>query len=106
MPAQWQRVNPVGLLMLGQKGGTMLMATAAKKHITLFTRSRRAPHAGNRAVKDAFAIAAKGTLGIHDRRERNRMIGDAVRGKGPGKRIIRSKSKKYYGKILREVITR
>jgi len=80
----------------------MLMAVAAKKHVTLFSRSRRAPGAGHPQVKVAFTSAAKKTLGIADRSERNAVVSAAVTGKGPG--VIRKKSRakpgsSLYGKV-------
>jgi len=101
--AKWARVNP-GLLsaLTPIKGGTMVMATIAKKHMTIFVRSRRAPGAGHQDVKDAFAAAAHKTLGEKDRVKRNKLIADAVRGKGPGERKVKSKAKPgspLYGKV-------
>lgn len=103
MPAKWARVNPAILAAATpMPGGTMLMATAAKKHLTLFTRSRRAPGAGHADVKAAFAAAAKKTLGEPDRSKRNAIIASAVRGTGPG--VIRKRSRAkpgspLYGKV-------
>ena len=81
----------------------MLMAVAAKKHVTLFTRSRtcRKPP-GHPQVKAAFASAAKKTLGLASRTERNAIVSAAVHGVGPG--VIRKKSRakpgsKLYGKV-------
>jgi len=76
----------------------MIMAVAAKKHVTLFTRSRRAPGAGSPAVKAAFAAAAKKTLGIADRSERNAIVASAVRGTGSG--VYRKKSRAKIGSPL------
>jgi len=76
----------------------MLMAVAAKKHVTLFTRSRRAPGAGSPAVKAAFAAAAKKTLGIADRSERNAIVAAGVRGTGSG--VYRKKSRAKIGSPL------
>jgi len=104
--AKWQRINPAGLLMLGQKGGIMLMATAAKKHVTIFPRRRTAPHAGHPDVKSAFTAAAHKTVGVLDRAERNKIIADACRGKGPGVMLKKSKSKAHPGKILARIPTR
>jgi hypothetical protein len=71
MPAAWTRVSPAVLAAATPlKGGTMIMATAAKKHLTIFTRSRRAPGAGRPEVKAAFKDAAEKTLGIAKRSER------------------------------------
>ena len=103
MPAKWQRLNPIQLAIGGKgKNATMLMAVAAKMHVTLFTRSRRAPGAGHPHVKAAFASAAKKTLGIASRMERNAIVSSAVRGSGPG--VIRKKSRAkpgspLYGKV-------
>ena len=104
MPAQWQRINPVQLAIGGKgKQATMLMAVAAKKHVTLFTRSRtcRKPP-GHPQVKAAFASAARKTRGIESRTERNAIVSSAVKGSGPG--VIRKKSRakpgsKLYGKV-------
>jgi len=99
MPAKWARVNPAILMAtLPLRGGTMIMATAAKKHLTIFNRSRRAPGAGHPDVKEAFATAARKTLGEADRTKRNAVIATAVEGKGPGK--IRRKSRARAGSPL------
>jgi len=101
--ATWARVNP-GLLsaLTPMKGGTMVMATIAKKHMTIFVRSRRAPGAGHPDIKAAFTEAAHKTLGEPDRVKRNADIAKAVTGKGPGVRKVRSGAKPgspLYGKI-------
>lgn len=99
MPAKWARVNPAILMAtLPLPGGTMIMATAAKKHLTIFNRSRRAPGAGHPDVKSAFKTAAGKTLGEADRTKRNASIASAVSGKGPGK--IRRKSRARAGSPL------
>lgn len=99
MPAKWARVNPAILMAtLPLPGGTMIMATAAKKHLTIFNRSRRAPGAGHPDVKDAFTTAAHKTLGEAERGKRNVVIATAVKGKGPGK--IRRKSRARAGSPL------
>lgn len=74
------------------------MAVAAKKHVTLFSRSRRAPGAGSPQVKAAFASAAKKTLGIESRSERNAIISSAVKGTGSG--VYRRKSRAKPGSPL------
>lgn len=107
MPAKWQRLSPAQILMPGKgKNAIMIMAVAAKKHVTVFSRSRRAPGAGDPTVKAAFTAAAHKTLGIDSRAERNAVIAAAVKGKGPGKRTIRSRSKAHPGKVLRTVATK
>lgn len=83
MPAKWARLNPAVLAVATpMPGGTMIMATAAKKHITLFVRSRRAKGAGRADVKAAFTAAAHGTLGDPDRASRNAKIAAAVKAAG------------------------
>jgi hypothetical protein len=57
-----------------RKSGHMVMATAAKKHITFFARKREALHAGNPKVKDAFTVAANKTQGVAKRSERNSTV--------------------------------
>lgn len=93
--AKWQRVNPAGLLMLGQKGGVMLMAVAAKKHVTVFPRSRQAKGAGRLEVKNAFRAAAKGpgSLGEPDRGKRNQVVAAAVRAAGLKTGVFHRKSR-------------
>jgi len=101
--AKWARVTPAVLAAVAPiPGGHMVMATAAKKHLTVFVRSRRAPGAGHPDVKAAFTSAAKKTLGIAARTERNVIVSREVTGKGPGK--IRKKSRArpgspLYGKV-------
>ena len=106
MPAQWTRINPAQLMMPGHgKMAVMVMAVAAKKHVTLFSRSRRAPGAGAPETKAAFTSAAHGTIGVRSRMERNAVIKNAVKGHGPHQRSYKSRSKKDYGKIYKTVPT-
>lgn len=102
--AKWARINPAGLLMLGQKGGIMLMGVSAGKHVTIFPRSRRAKHAGRLEVKNAFREIAKGTLGIESRVERNMKVQGAMlaRGLKRGVYTYRSRAKPespLFGKV-------
>jgi len=98
MPAAWTRVSPVVLETLAlPKGGAMLMMTAAKKHLTVFKRSRRAKGAGRPAVKEKFLEIAATTLDIPERSKRNTIVKEGMekaklktnviykrsRGKGP-----------------------
>lgn len=107
MPAKWQRLNPVQLLMPGKgKFAVMVMAVAAKKHVTIFSRSRFAPGAGDPSVKAAFTAAAHKTVGVLSRLDRNVVVAAAVRGKGPGVRRYKSKSKAHPGKVIKEVRTK
>ena len=107
MPA-WTRVSPVVLQGLSKttwrrKSGHMIMAVAAKKHLTIFYRKREAPHAGNPKVKEAFTSAAAKTRAIAKRSERNAIIRSAVTGTGSGEyhRVSRSK----YGPLAGTVYT-
>ena len=80
MAAKWKFINPAALAIAGGgPGGTMIMAVAAKKHVTFFQRSRRAPGAGDPQIKARFAAAAKKTKGIKSRTERNAIISAAMR---------------------------
>jgi hypothetical protein len=85
------------------KMAVMVMAVAAKKHVTIFSRSRRAPGAGAPETKAAFTSAAHGTVGVRSRAERNVVIANAVKGHGPHQRSIRSRSKKDYGKVYKTI---
>jgi len=99
--ALWARVTPAVLTGLAPiPGGHMLMATSAKKHLTIFTRSRRAKGAGRLEVKNAFRTAAKGTLGIADRGKRNAMIRDAIKGAGLRTGVVHRKSRARPGSPL------
>lgn len=93
MAAKWTRINPAGLLLLGQKGGIMLMATAAKKHVTIFPRKRTAPGAGRLAVKNAFREEAAKTRGEPDRARRNAMIQSGMLARGLKTGVYHRKSR-------------
>jgi hypothetical protein len=96
MPAKWMRINPAQLMMPGTgKMSVMVMATAAKKHVTIFRRSRSAPGAGSPAIKARFAEAARGTAGIASRAERNQRVSAAFGGRHAmrGARTARSRSR-------------
>lgn len=103
MPAQWVRVTPGILNALSPlPGGQMVMATLAKKHLTVFVRSRRAPGAGHPSVKAKFTEAAHKTLGMASRADRNAVISTAVSGSGPGKirRVSRARpGSPLHGKV-------
>lgn len=79
MPAPWTRVSPVVLEVLAMPpGGSMIMLTAAKKHLTIFRRSRRAPGAGRPEVKGKFTEAAGKTRGEPLRSKRITVIKKAI----------------------------
>jgi hypothetical protein len=99
--ALWARVTPAVLTALAPiPGGHMVMATSAKKHLTVFTRSRRAKGAGRLEVKEAFRRAAHGTLGVASRAERNMRIRDAVKGAGLKTGVLHKKSRARPGSPL------
>lgn len=97
--ATWTRVSPA-VLSAPLRGGTMIMATAAKKHLTIFSRSRRAPGAGRTAVKAAFTQAARGTLGNPDRISRNLHVQQAVKAAGLKTGVYHRKSRARAGSPL------
>jgi hypothetical protein len=103
MPAKWARVNPVQLMAPANGAmATMVMATAAKKHVTIFRRSRRAPGAGSPEIKAAFTQAAHGTVGTFDRATRNAAISAAMgsfKGRS-GPHYRKSKSKAHMGQRI------
>ena len=74
MPANWKRVNPGMAPPVGQ-----IQAVAAKKHLTVFTRSPSAPGAGNPAQKLKFSQCAANTKGVKSRLERNAMMRSCLR---------------------------
>jgi hypothetical protein len=99
--AKWTRVSP-GVLAAATPihGGTMIMATLAKKHLTVFCRSRRAPGAGRPEVKAAFASAAHGTLGIPERTKRIAIVAEGVRRAGLKTGVYHKKSRARAGSPL------
>jgi hypothetical protein len=82
----------------------MVMAVAAKKHVTIFRRDKRAPGAGSPDIKAAFTAAAHGTVGIFDRATRNAEISRAMGSAGitgkHGPHYRRSKSKAHMGQKI------
>ncbi|MEM2946561.1 MAG: hypothetical protein QXI87_09515 [Thermoproteota archaeon] len=110
MPAPWVRLSPVVLTALSpmkwrRKSGHMIMATAAKKHLTIFYRKREAVGAGRPEVKDKFKeIAHTKTLGIPERSKRTAIIRSEMVAAKVGKGVYRRKSRAYsysplYGKV-------
>ena len=69
MPAKWKRINPGNAPPVGQ-----IQAVAAKKHLTVFTRSPSAPGAGSPEQKLKFSKCAAGTKGVSSRIERNTIM--------------------------------
>lgn len=79
----------------------MIMATSAKKHLTIFARDRRATGAGSPAIKAAFENAARATRGIFSRTARNAEVRAAMDRAGitgkAGPHYRRSRSKVHMG---------
>ncbi len=98
MPAKWRRILPTS-------GGVgQIQAVQAKKHLTQFARSPRAPGAGSPAVKAAFTQCAHATLGEPDRNARIAKVRDCMRSKGLRTGVIHKKSRAkpgspLYGKV-------
>jgi hypothetical protein len=89
MPASWVRLSPQSLIALTpmkwrKKSGTMLMFTAAKKHLTIFARKREAKGAGKLIVKEIFTRAAAETRGMPFREDRNAKIREILLRELPG----------------------
>jgi hypothetical protein len=105
MPAAWTRVSPVTLETLAlPKGGAMLMLTAAKKHLTIFKRTRRCRiKPGRPAVKEVFKKVAHTTLDIPERSKRIKIVKEGVLAAGLKTGIFykrsRGKGPKLYGKF-------
>ncbi|MBS7248399.1 MAG: hypothetical protein KIH04_09005 [Candidatus Freyarchaeota archaeon] len=101
MPAAWVRVSPIILSGLSKttwrrKSGHMLMAVAAKKHLTVFYRKREAPGAGRPEVKAAFTAAAAKTRGIARRSERNAIIREEMLRARVGTGVYQRRSRSLY----------
>lgn len=94
------RVRPSVLEVLAlPPGGTMIMMTAAKKHLTIFRRERRAPGAGRPEVKDAFRAAAAKTRGEPLRSKRNEIIREEMRKAGLKTGIYYRRSRSKYAPL-------
>jgi len=94
MPAPWKRVSPI-MPPVGQ-----IQAVAAKKHVTVFSRSPSAPGAGTPKIKAAFTACAAGTLGIEKRTDRNVKMKDCMEGKGLKTGVYHKKSRAKVGSPL------
>lgn len=73
MVAKWKRIVPTI-----SAGPGITLATQAKKHLTTFVRSPRAPGAGRLAVKKAFTTCAMATGGIPDRATRIAKVKECI----------------------------
>jgi len=83
----------------------MLMAVAAKKHLTIFYRKREAPGAGRPEVKTAFTEAAAKTRGKPRRSERIAIIRSELLAKKIGTGEYHRKSRSKYPPLAGEVYT-
>jgi hypothetical protein len=77
----------------------MLMAVAAKRHLTIFYRKREAPGAGRKEVKDAFTEAAAMTRGKPFREDRNAVIREEMLRRAVGSGVYRRKSRSKYAPL-------
>jgi hypothetical protein len=77
----------------------MLMAVAAKKHLTVFYRKREAPGAGRPEVKSAFAEIAAGTKAMPFREERNIIVRKEMVKRAIGTGVYRRKSRSKYAPL-------
>ena len=77
-----------------------IQAVAAKKHVTVFSRSPSAPGAGTPEVKAAFTSCAHETIGIESRQDRNVKMKGCMRGKGLKTGVYRRKSRAKIGSPL------
>jgi hypothetical protein len=77
----------------------MLMAVAAKRHLTIFYRKREAKDAGRPEVKKAFTEAAAKTRGKPFREDRNAMIREEMLRRRIGTGTYRRKSRSKYAPL-------
>lgn len=98
MPAKWRRVIPLG----GAVG--QIQAVQAKKHLTVFGRSPRAPGAGSPGVKAGFTACAKQTLGEPDSNKRIASVQTCMKGKGLKTGVYHKKSRARIGSQLHGTI--
>jgi len=87
MPSKWHRIPPTS----GQVG--QIQAVQAKKHLTQFARSPRAPGAGSPKVKGEFTECAHLTIGEPDRNKRIAKVKDCMDAKHLKTGVIRKKSR-------------
>lgn len=92
--AKWKRL---ALTQVPAPG--MLMATQAKKHLTIFSRSRTAPGAGRADVKAAFTEAARASGGEPDRGKRNVAVQSAMLARNLATGVTYKRSKSKYGPL-------
>lgn len=77
-------INPAQLAILQPgRGGHKIFMIAAKKHVTVFSRSRPRKTPGNPENRLAFQQAAKNTGGVPSRTARNLTIFNALKGHMP-----------------------
>lgn len=94
MPAKWTRLD-----LRAVPAPALLMATAAKKHVTIFSRKPRAPGAGRRAVKDKFTEIAHTTGGEPIRSKRNTKLQAAMIAAGLKTGIYYKRSRSKYAPL-------
>jgi len=95
MVAKWSRVAITQVPSLERKG-MLVMGVAAKKHLTIFVRKRRAKGAGRPAVKDKFTEIAHTTGGEPIRSKRNIKLQEAMKAAGLKTGIYYRRSRSKY----------
>lgn len=94
MPAKWTRLD-----MLAVPAPAKLMATRAKKHITIFVKHKPKKPPGRRAVKDKFAEIAATTGGEPIRSKRNTKLQAAMIAAGLKTGVYYKRSKSKYAPL-------
>jgi len=82
-----------------QPGGLMLMATSAKKHLTIFARSRHASGAGRTEVKERFRAIAANTGGEPIRGKRNVKVKQDMLSAGLKTGVVYKRSRSKYAPL-------
>jgi len=94
MPA-WTRVAVTAIPTL-EKKGMLVMGVAAKKHLTIFVRKRRAKGAGRADVKAKFKEIAHTTGGEPIRSKRNIKLQAAMKAAGLKTGVYYKRSRSKY----------
>lgn len=92
--AKWQRLDMMAVPAPGK-----LMATRARKHVTIFVKHKPRKPPGRRAVKDKFAEVAATTGGEPIRSKRNTKLQAAMLAAGLKTGIYYKKSKSKYAPL-------
>jgi len=91
MPAKWTRLD-----LRAVPAPAKLMATAAKKHVTIFVKHKPKKAPGRQAVKDKFREVAAATGGEPIRSKRNVKVAEAMKAAGLKTGIYYKRSRSKY----------